>query len=323
MNNLLIIRQLTFLLFKTVRFRAWLIDVAMFAKVYFQSFSWGIYTDNTTSINRLKNTCRHNKTGQVIFIGAGSGDPELLTIKALKAFKIADTVFIDWLVNPEINAYIPNHVERLFVGKKCGEHSMQQKDICQLLVDYASSGKTVLRLKGGDPSIFARLAEETEVLMQAKIAFQVIPGVTAASGCAAYSGIPLTHRDCAQSVKFVTAHLKNSALPYDWSQLANESGTLVFYMGLNRVKDIAQALVKHGMRAHMPIAVIDRGTSDSQKLFCGQLDSIDVDNDLKGFQGPALIIIGEVVNHRVNVDTQIVNRLSLSYNQATTLTVDQ
>ena len=323
MNNLSIIKQLSLLMFKTMRFKAWLTDSVMLAKVYFQSFSWGIYAVNIKSINRLKNTVQQNITGQVIFIGAGSGDPELLTIKALKAFEIADTVFIDWLVNPEINAYIPNHVERLFVGKKCGEHSMQQKDICQLLVDYAASGKTVVRLKGGDPSIFARLAEETEVLIQAQIPFQVIPGVTAATGCAAYAGIPLTHRNCAQSVKFVTAHLKNSEKTYHWLQLANDSGTLVFYMGLNRVQDIAQSLVKHGMKAEMPIAVIDQGTSDNQKVFCGQLNSIDANSDLTDFQGPALIIIGEVINHRVKVDTHLVNRLHLSYNQSPPLTFNK
>ncbi|REL26766.1 uroporphyrinogen-III C-methyltransferase [Thalassotalea euphylliae] len=256
-----------------------------------------------------------NKKGQVVFVGAGAGDPELLTLKAVKAFQQADVVLVDWLVNPEINSLIPNHVERIFVGKKCGQHSVTQAQICQLLADYASQGKYVVRLKGGDPSIFARLAEETDVLTKANIPFQIIPGITAATGCAAYAGIPLTHRDCAQSVKFVTAHGKRKEHECDWPLLAKEQSTLVFYMGLNRVDLICQRLISHGMDARMPIAVIDQGTSDSQKLVCRTLSSMNAEQDLAECQGPALIIVGEVVEKRVRVNLAITGDNAQSANQ--------
>ncbi|REL35452.1 uroporphyrinogen-III C-methyltransferase [Thalassotalea euphylliae] len=245
--------------------------------------------------------------GQVVFVGAGAGDPELLTIKAVKALQQADIVLVDWLVNPEINAFIPDHIERVFVGKKCGQHSVTQAEICQLLVDYAAQGKRVVRLKGGDPSIFARLAEETDVLSKANVPFQVIPGITAATGCAAYSGIPLTHRDCAQSVKFITAHGKQEDHECDWHLLAAEQCTLVFYMGLNRVQLICQRLISHGMAATMPIAVIDQGTSHTQKVVCKSLASMDAASDLADFQGPALIIVGKVVEKRVDVNLSLVD----------------
>ena len=242
------------------------------------------------------------KLGQVVFVGAGAGDPELLTLKALKALQQAD-----WLVNPAINAFIPEHVERVFVGKKCGQHSVTQAQICQLLVGYASQGKHVVRLKGGDPSIFARLAEETDVLVKANVPFQIIPGITAAAGCAAYAGIPLTHRDCAQSVKFITAHSKQDDHECDWHLLAVEQSTLVFYMGLNRVQRICQRLISHGMAATMPIAVIDQGTSHTQKVVCRTLASMDATSDLADFQGPALIIVGKVVEKRVEVNLTLVD----------------
>ena len=248
---------------------------------------------------------KSSKKGQVIFVGAGAGDPELLTIKAVKALNQADVVLIDWLVNPEINTLIPDHVERIFVGKKCGQHSMKQAQITELLLEQVQLGKTVVRLKGGDPSIFARLPEETDVLEKHDIPFQVIPGVTAASGCAAYSGIPLTHRDCAQSVKFVTAHLKNEQEECQWELLAKEQGTLVFYMGLNRVALIAERLITNGMSPDVPIAIIDQGTGENQQVCTRTLQSIDATTDLASFTGPALIIVGEVVNKRVKVNTKL------------------
>lgn len=249
-----------------------------------------------TNINKPKASHKlsNGSHGKVIFIGAGSGDVELLTIKAVKALQQAEVILVDWLVNPDIQHYFPDAVEVLFVGKKCGQHSMSQTQINQLLVTQAELGKTVVRLKGGDPSIFARLAEETEALTQAQIPFQIIPGITAASGCAAYAGIPLTHRDCAQSVKFVTAHFKQQQQQCNWQQLAQEQGTLVFYMGLNRVQQISEQLVKYGMRADMPIAVIDQGTSKHQQLHCSTLAGIKPATDLANFKGPALINLRSV-----------------------------
>jgi uroporphyrin-III C-methyltransferase len=242
---------------------------------------------------------------QVFIVGAGAGDIELLTIKALKAIQVADVIMVDWLVNPDIYSLFPKSAERIFVGKKCGQHSMKQADICQLMVEKAKQGKTVVRLKGGDPSIFGRLAEETDELAIHDIAFTIIPGVTAASGCAAYSGIPLTHRDCAQAVKFVTAHLKDADDECNWQQLAKERDTLVFYMGLNRVDKIAERLMTFGMNSSTPIAIIDQGTSADQQVFTSKLATIDAKKDLSTFKGPALIIVGEVVKHRAEVVIEV------------------
>lgn len=240
--------------------------------------------------------------GKVYLIGAGPGDPELLTVKAHRLIQQADVILIDWLVGDALYPLFPDHAERIFVGKKCGKHSMKQDDINALMVKKAQSGATVVRLKGGDPSIFGRLAEETDTLTQCGVPFAVIPGVTAASGVAAYSGIPLTHRECSQSVKFVTAHLKDGSMGADWSHLAKDPSTLVFYMGLNRVSQIQDALVKHGMRATMPIAVVDQGTTQNQQVVCSTLDDLNAKEALKDFAGPALIVVGEVVSRRQAVD---------------------
>ncbi|WP_448211519.1 uroporphyrinogen-III C-methyltransferase [Colwellia sp. MEBiC06753] len=260
-----------------------------------------------------KTSLNKSNHGYVIFVGGGSGDVELLTLKAIKAFEQADVVLVDWLVNPEINQYIPQNVERIFVGKKCGHHSMKQSAISSLILRYALQGKTVVRLKGGDPSIFARLAEETELLATYQIPFQIVPGITAASGCAAYSGIPLTLRDCASSVRFVTAHLQNEPEhnrqgACNWQHLAQDDGTLVFYMGLNRISMIADKLMAHGMAACTPIAVVDQGTSANQSICCSTLNAISSEEKINTFTGPALIIVGEVVSHRVAVDLSLVTQ---------------
>jgi uroporphyrin-III C-methyltransferase len=252
----------------------------------------------------------HSKKGNVYLIGAGPGDPELLTVKAHRLIQQADVILIDWLVGEALYPLFPAHAERFFVGKKCGKHSMKQSDINMLMVEKAQAGLTVVRLKGGDPSIFGRLAEETDTLTQFNVPFAVIPGVTAASGIAAYSGIPLTHRECSQSVKFVTAHLKDGSMGADWAHLANDPSTLVFYMGLNRVSQIQQALIENGMRDNMPIAVVDQGTTAKQQVVCSTLSTLNAQKALRHFEGPALIIVGEVVNHQQAVD------LSLLYQTA-------
>jgi len=247
-----------------------------------------------------------NKKGKVVFIGAGPGDPELLTIKAVNALKNADVVLVDWLVNPQVKALIPKKVKLIFVGKKCGNHSMPQHDINQLLLNKALLNKTVVRLKGGDPSIFARLAEETELLSHHQVPFQIIPGVTAASGCAAYTGIPLTHREHSQSVKFITAWLKDNNAQCDWEYLARDKGTLVFYMGLKRAETIASNLIEHGMKSETPIALIDQGTNTQQSILKSTLGTISINKDIESFKGPALIIVGDVINKQVLVDLSLV-----------------
>ncbi|KGJ99374.1 uroporphyrinogen-III C-methyltransferase [Thalassotalea sp. ND16A] len=245
------------------------------------------------------------RQGQVYLIGGGCGDPELLTMKAHRILQSADVIMVDWLVNPDIYQYFPKAADVQFVGKKCGQHSVQQDEICQIMLNHALAGKTVIRLKGGDPSIFGRLAEETDILTQHQIPFAIIPGITAASGCAAYAGIPLTHRDCAQSVRFVTASLKDSEAEANWRNIANEKDTLVFYMGLNKVSQIAQRLIKYGMKDSMPIAIVDQGTLSAQQVCISSLANISKDMKFYDFKGPALIIVGEVVSKRQSVSLDL------------------
>ncbi|WP_166423789.1 uroporphyrinogen-III C-methyltransferase [Paraglaciecola sp. 20A4] len=251
-----------------------------------------------------------HQNGHVHLIGSGPGDAELLTLKAYRLLQSVDVVMYDWLVNPEILDMIPAHVERRFVGKKCGQHSMTQVQISELLVSVAKQGKSIARLKGGDPAIFARAAEECEMLTQHQIPFSIVPGITAASGASAYAGIPLTHRDCAQSVRFITAHLKDPALQPDWQSLVSgampdEQGknaeTLVFYMGLRRIKSIMQQLQQHGLPMDMPVAIIDKATSTEQQVCIGHVKNIAQRLESRQFTGPALIIVGEVVSKRQRV----------------------
>ncbi len=250
-----------------------------------------------------KTTTQHQRhRGCVYLIGAGAGDVELLTVKAYRLLQQADIVLYDWLANKEILKLLPAKTETVFVGKRAGHHSMPQEKICQLLTEHALMGKQVVRLKGGDPSIFGRLNEETRALSAHDIPFAIIPGITAASGCAAYSGIPLTERSCSQSVRFVTAHFKNPAEQPDWQNLASSRDTLVFYMGLNRITDIADQLIDHGMDKHLPMAIIDQGTTTGQQVCCTTLGSVGQQALWHDFTGPALIIVGEVVNKRQKVD---------------------
>lgn len=242
-----------------------------------------------------------NRKGQVYLIGSGCGDPELLTIKAHRILQMADVIMVDWLVNPDMYQYFPQQAKVEFVGKKCGKHSIHQDVICQTMLAHAQAGNTVIRLKGGDPSVFGRLAEETDILTKHQIPFVIVPGITAASGCAAYAGIPLTHRDCAQSVRLVTASLKDHDSEANWRNIANETDTLVFYMGLNKVVQISRRLVKFGMRNTTPIAIIDQGTLEKQLVCCSNLANIENDMQSYDFKGPALIIVGEVVSKRQNI----------------------
>lgn len=236
--------------------------------------------------------------GEVYLIGAGPGDPDLLTFKALRLMQQADIIVYDRLVSKPILNLCRRDAERIYVGKARANHAVPQEGINALLVRLAQAGKRVCRLKGGDPFIFGRGGEEIEELFAAKVKFQVVPGITAASGCSAYAGIPLTHRDYAQSVRFLTGHLKQGSPELPWHELVYENQTLVLYMGLVGLEKICQQLIAYGQRPDMPVALVSKGTTPEQTVVVGTLANIASKVEGSGITAPTLTIIGEVVKLR-------------------------
>lgn len=235
--------------------------------------------------------------GEVFLVGAGPGDPELLTLKALRLIQEADVVVYDRLVSDAIMQMIGEGIEKIYAGKQRSQHFMSQESINQLLVDLAQQGKKVVRLKGGDPFVFGRGGEEIATLMQEQIPFQVVPGITAALGCAAYSGIPLTHRNYAQTCVFVTGHQKEEG-ELNWKQLVGDDQTLVFYMSLVGLETICAQLIAHGTPTDMPCALITHGTLPEQQVLIGNLSNIAALSKEHKSEPPSLLIVGNVVKLR-------------------------
>jgi uroporphyrin-III C-methyltransferase len=251
--------------------------------------------------------------GCVYLVGAGPGDPELLTLRAYRLLQEADVLVYDRLVSTEIMELVPASVQRISVGKEPGQHCVPQPQINELLVRLANSGKRVVRLKGGDPYIFGRGGEEAETLVEAAIPFEVVPGITAAAGASSYCGIPLTHRDYAQSVTFATGHLKDDTVALDWPSLAQSNNTLVIYMGLGSLAEIARQLMAHGRADNTPVAAVHRATQQQQQIVVASLADIAEKVTAVGLQSPAAIIVGEVValHHKLHTGLPVPSKHGL------------
>ena len=245
--------------------------------------------------NALAQNDSAEAVGEVYLIGAGPGDPDLLTFRALRLMQLADVVVYDRLVSTQILEMVRRDAERIYVGKERDNHTLTQENINQLLVRLAKEGKRVVRLKGGDPFIFGRGGEEISTLMENGIAFQVVPGITAASGCATYAGIPLTHRDYAQSVVFVTGHLQDGSVDLNWKALAHPNQTVVFYMGLHGVAVMSEQLVKHGLPTSTPVALVQQGTTQNQRVIITDLENLAHTVKEEALKPPTIIIVGTVV----------------------------
>jgi uroporphyrin-III C-methyltransferase/precorrin-2 dehydrogenase/sirohydrochlorin ferrochelatase len=245
--------------------------------------------------SKLANVDTQLPAGEVYLVGAGPGDPELLTFKALRLMQQADVVLYDALVSKQIVDLCRRDAELIFVGKHRDNHSVAQHNINKMLIEHAQNGRRVVRLKGGDPFIFGRGGEELQSLREHGIPFQVVPGISAASACSTYAGIPLTHRDYAQSVTFVTGQQKNRSSELDYSQLVRGDQTVVFYMGLHNLADICTKLVAAGQNASTPAAIVSRGTAADQQVLVGDLKSLMDLQAQAQLPAPAVIIVGQVV----------------------------
>ncbi len=234
-------------------------------------------------------------TSPVYLVGAGPGDPDLLTLKAYRLFHEVDVIVYDKLVSPAIMDLIPAGTTRIFAGKQARNHYMPQEEINALLVDLAMAGRKILRLKGGDPFVFGRGAEEVMHLAKNSIPFEIVPGITSSTGCSAYAGIPLTHRDYAHSVRFITGHTKDTnGLELNWESLVDPDTTLVIYMGLININEITERLMDHGLDAETPAAAINQGTRPEQRVLCTKLKWLARDVSAAQISGATLLVIGKV-----------------------------
>ena len=258
-----------------------------------------------TMLDREIESCRPDgsasgdaPTGEVYLVGAGPGDPDLLTFRAFRLMQQADVVLYDQLVEPAIMDRVRRDAERIYVGKKRANHALQQEEIGELMVKLAREGKRVLRLKGGDPFIFGRGGEEIEKLAAHRVPFQVCPGVTAAAGCSSYAGIPLTHRDYAQSCVFVTGHGRDGPIQLDWASIIRPRQTVAVYMGLAHLDFLTKEFLRHGADPALPVAIVENGTRPNQITLTGTVADIAAKAAAHGLRGPTIIIIGEVVTLR-------------------------
>jgi uroporphyrin-III C-methyltransferase/precorrin-2 dehydrogenase/sirohydrochlorin ferrochelatase len=243
--------------------------------------------------------------GSVAIVGAGPGDPDLLTFRALRAMQQADVVVYDKLIGPDILDYVRRDAVRIYVGKSKGDHSLGQDEINQVLAEHAQAGRRVVRLKGGDPFVFGRGGEELQYLRARGIEVEVVPGITAALGCAAASGIPLTHREFAPVATFVTAQGQDGEPDLDWASLARLKQTLVIYMGVSTAGRTAERLIEHGLDGGTPAAIIENGTRANQKIVVGTVARLERLVRENGIVGPALIVIGDVVGLAEIAETEI------------------
>ena len=246
----------------------------------------------------IENADANKNQGEVFLVGGGPGDPDLLTFRALRLMQQCDVCVYDKLVSPEVMELVRRDAELIFVGKSRDQHTMPQEEINELLAKLALQGKRVLRLKGGDPFIFGRGGEEIETLMAHGVPFQVVPGITAANGVSSYAGIPLTHRDYAQACLFITGHLKDGNLDLDWVAMSRPRQTVVIYMGLVGLKQICEKLIEHGVAATMPVAVVQQGTTQRQRVITATLADLADKVEVAGMKPPCLTIVGEVVKLR-------------------------
>ena len=253
-----------------------------------------LFADSKTQDTSLKET-EQKTAGEVFLVGAGPGDPELITVKAMRLLQEADAIVYDRLANPALLEYAQTNCDLIYVGKKKDQHSLPQEQICELLAILARCGKNVVRLKGGDPFIFGRGGEEVEHLNEQGINCHIVPGITAAIGCAAATQIPLTHRDHAHAVTFITGHRQNGRMYINWDLALQKDSTVVFYMGLSNLPEITSELIARGCPANKPVAVVAQGTADEQQVLVGTISDIAARVEQHPLPSPALLVMGDVV----------------------------